>query len=57
MKYYVISCKQTFSESIHRSPVYRAEESQGIRLNITGEIMEAFFFFGTLTDLAGQMSC
>lgn len=43
MKYYVNSCKQTFFESIHRTPIYAAEESQEILSNIAGEIMKAFF--------------
>lgn len=45
MKYHGISCKQTFSESVLRTPVYSAEECQEIPLNINGEIMEDFVLF------------
>jgi len=40
---YANSCKKTFFESIHKTPVYAAEESQDILSNIIGEIKEAFF--------------
>lgn len=56
MKYYVNSCKQNFFESIHRTPVYTAGESQEILSNSAGEIMEGVLCYCTGTELRNWAS-